>query len=40
MCYVVMLGKKNGEGKGSESDLRVTGCTGRSREGYPEKVTG
>ena len=39
-CYKVMLGKKNRAGKGSETDLRVTGCRERSREGYPEEGTG
>lgn len=35
-----MLGKENESGKRSEDDLRVTGYTGRSREGYPEETTG
>lgn len=37
---MVMLGKKNGAGNWSESDLKVTGYAGRSREGYPEEVMG
>lgn len=37
MCYVVMLGKENEAGKGSEDDLRVTGYMGWSRD--PKETT-